>query len=271
MKLNFRLNSIFFAVFLIHLNCQANPITTNTVTSNTTVTERSEAAAGMSWGKATNNYKEGTGQFLRFSTNLDKTRIDTELVHQQRFQLNGSQAKLTVHQPVNSNNHISLGLSSGNSKLFAKTGVNLSWAHRWLKNETFISRIGVQYYDWRENRNQKGVSFEQVWYAPWNGIVQIGRTQGNSNPGNVSIHSNYIAHTWLLKNNAQLLFRYEQAREGYMALGETNEIVDFDSKTLSLGLSYPIYKNNQLQWRWDRYQNPFYQRNTLSGAWSLQW
>jgi YaiO family outer membrane protein len=149
--------------------------------------------------------------------------------------------------------------------------VNLSWAHQWLENERFISRIGVQYYDWRENRSQKGLSFEQIWYAPWNGIVQFGRTQGTSSPGNVSINSNYIAHTWLLKNSAQLLVRYEQAKEGYMALGETTEIVDFDSKTLSLGLSYPIYKNNQLQWRWDRYHNPFYQRNTLSGAWSLQW
>jgi UDP-N-acetylglucosamine 2-epimerase (non-hydrolysing) len=227
-------------------------------------------SVAVSGGSASQGFQEGAGLTLKMAGSTGPIDTNAELIRQSRFNLQGTQAAVGLSAKLNDANRLLLSVNAGESRLFAKYGVQIGLAHTWKQAPNWVTQVGLSHQSLRDDREQNSLLLEQSWYTPFGVTLQAGQRYGVSKPGSVGFRTTHLAATGNV-GKLQIFARRELAHEAYQAIDATAFIVDFKSNTSQLGLNFPVGKTDSISLQGTRYETPFYRRNVLQTQWGHTW
>lgn len=133
-----------------------------------------------------------------------------------------------------------------------------------LADRNLIASLGAGYYSAPDGHNDRHVSVGATYYFDEPLILQ-GEVRINfSRPGNIKTRQQFLALTWGRAQATQITARYGWGREGYLAIGSGNSLVDFSSHQSSLILRHWLGQDWGLAFGLEQYHNPYYERTGIS-------
>lgn len=223
---------------------------------------RLELTAGLQ--SLSNGYGSWREVGLRGSYTTGRHVVQGEVATSRRFNENGTFVGVSDTYTFNDDWYGSLGIGAGSGAFYLpKFRIDGTLNRKWLASRRLVTSVGAGYYDAPDGHTDRSLSLGAVYYfeAPW--IVEGGVRFNRSSPGGVNTHQQYAAVTYGQQGRDVVTARYAWGGEGYLAVGPTTQLVDFDSDDLSLSWRHWLTSDAGLLVGVNRYKNPLY---TRSGA-----
>lgn len=147
---------------------------------------------------------------------------------------------------------------------------DLALGHKWLENANLVTTLGVTAIQAKDAHSDHAVQLSTAYYfdaAGQSWSVEGGVRNNISNPGAVNAGSFYAAVTLSRPKVRTISLRLGGGQEGYQLVGDNTALVNFDSNTLLLTWREWLSPTQGVQWRWDRYRNPFYNSTGIEASW----
>lgn len=133
-----------------------------------------------------------------------------------------------------------------------------------LPERNLVGSVGAGYYRAPDGHTDKILSLGMVYYfaSPW--ILEGGLRFNNSLPGSINTRQQFVAATYGRDKHDLVIARYGWGREGYLAIAENSQIVNFKSSEASLTWRHWFNPDTGLSISATRYSNPAYRRTGLN-------
>lgn len=221
-----------------------------------------ELTGGMQ--SLSNGYGHWREAGVRGSYTTGRHVIQGELTTSRRFNDSGTYAGIGDTYTFNEDWYGALSVGVGHSAFYLpKYRIDGTLNRKWLADRNLVTSIGAGYYDAPDGHTDRSVTLGAAYYfqSPW--IVEGGVRLNRSNPGKVRTHQQFVAATYGRPGNDVVTGRYAWGGEGYLAVGPSTQLVDFDSEEASLAWRHWLSADTGLLFSVNRYRNPLY---TRSGA-----
>lgn len=139
--------------------------------------------------------------------------------------------------------------------------VDLSLSRKWLPRRNLVTSIGLGYYKAPDAHSDRTLLLGATYYfeAPW--ILEGGVRFNHSNPGSVGTRQQFVALTYGRPKDDLVTARVGWGSEGYLAIGEASQLVNFRSREASLSWRHWFAKDTAVILAANHYRNPLYRRS----------
>ncbi len=214
------------------------------------------------FGHLTQGYGAARTVGVKYTRPLAVGVLDLTATQQRRFGESGHYIGLQLTRDVNERNYVSLALGGGSSVLWPIWRTDLNWHHKWGEQLNYVTGLGYMYASNRNDRNDRGLLLSLTGYFDQL-VVEGGLHFNRNNPGGVRAGSQYVAATWGRDQVGTLMLRGETAQEAYQPIGVNQELVDFDSRNLSIEWRHWWRPGYSLIVGGKVYRNPYYTQTDL--------
>lgn len=199
---------------------------------------------------------------LRGVYSLSSHVLQGELTRDRRYGVDGTFVGLSDTYTFNEDWYGSLALGVGDGAFYLPNyRVDATLYRKLLPNRNLVASIGAGYYEAPTGYTDKSLSLGLVYYfeAPW--IVEGGIRRNTSNPGDVTTHQQFVALTYGRTKQNLVTGRYGWGREGYLAVANNAQLVNFTSREASLVWRHWLDDKTGVLVGINRYTNPSYNRS----------
>lgn len=214
------------------------------------------------FGHLTQGYGAARTVGVKYTRPLAGGVLDLTATQQRRFDESGHYIGLQLTRDVDERNYVSLALGGGSSVLWPIWRTDLHWHHKWGEQLNYVTGLGYMYASNRNDRNDRGLLLSLTGYFDQL-VVEGGLHVNRNNPGQVRAGSQYLAATWGRDQVGTLMLRGETAQEAYQSIGVNQQLVDFDSRNLSIEWRHWWRPGHSLIVGGKVYRNPYYTQTDL--------
>ena len=229
---------------------------------------------GASAYELTADYPARHNSFVRGEIKADgDQRWTGEIANISEFGDSGTLLVLGYEKTINRNWVVQAGVAGSDSGLtLPRLRFDMALGHKWLEGANLVTTVGVTTIQAKDAHSDHAIQFSTAYYfdaVGWSWAVEGGMRNNISNPGAVSADAYYAAATLARPKVRTISLRLGSGQEGYQLVGDNTALVNFPSETLLLTWREWFSANSGLQWRWDRYRNPFYRSSGIEASWFL--
>ena len=222
----------------------------------------------------TDGYAARHTSFVRAELKPDADQRWTgEIANISEFGDTGTLLVLGYERTIDRNWVVQAGASSSDSgATLPRLRFDLALGHKWLENANLVTTLGITTIQAKDAHSDHAIQFSTAYYfdaVGWSWSVEGGVRNNTSNPGAVSADAYYAAVTLARPKVRTVSLRVGSGQEGYQLVGDNTALVNFSSDTLLLTWREWFTARSGMQWRWDRYRNPYYNSNGIEASWFL--
>jgi YaiO family outer membrane protein len=232
----------------------AAPATDNSVQ---VIVDRQRLSAGL-----------GRWEGVTFSGNWRATPQDLvhgELAATRRFGVSGVFAGVGDTHTFNEDWYGSLAVGAGDGAFYLpRYRVDATLNRKFLSRRQLVGTIGLGYYRAPDEHADRTLMLGAAYYfeSPW--ILEGGVRFNRSSPGSVDTTQQYVAATYGRAKSDLISARYTWGGEGYLAIGQSNQLVNFRSKELNLEWRHWFSAQTGVILGAVAYRNPLYHRDGIN-------
>ena len=221
---------------------------------------------GANYHGVSDGYGDWSGIYLRtFVQRNARDLWNAELAHQHEFGDLGVIGVVGNTHTFNSRWYSSTAVGSSvggffHPRLRADGFLNRKWSHR------LVTSAGLGYFAAKDRHRSYSAFLGGIYYFESRWVVEGGVRWTASTPGTVLSPSYMIAATHGRAKHRFVAVRVGSGREAYQTLGSNTVLVDFGSRSASLGLRQWISGEWGLNVLGEIYGNPHYRRAGVSVA-----
>ncbi len=197
-----------------------------------------------------------------------------EIANISEFGDSGSLLVLAYEKTIDHHWVVQVGASGSDSgATLPRLRFDLALGRKWLDNANLVTTLGITTVQAKDAHSDHAVQFSTAYYFDglgWSWSLEGGVRNNMSNPGSVSADSYFAALTLSRPKVRTVSLRLGSGQEGYQLVGDNTALVNFSSDTLLLTWREWLTANSGLQWRLDRYRNPFYSSSGIEASWFLE-
>jgi len=220
------------------------------------------SAGSQSLSAGFGNWRDLT---LRGTYGLPRNLLQGEVSLNRRFDKDGAFVGVSDTYTFNEDWFGSVALGVGDGAFYLPHyRVDATLYKKWLADRSFVSSVGVGYYDAPDGHTDRSLSLGAAYYfaSPW--IVEGGVRLNSSNPGSVRTQQQFVAVTYGRDKQDLVSARYTWGSEGYLAVAANTQLVDFDSREASVAWRHWLEPRTGLLVSANRYTNPLYRRSGIN-------
>lgn len=212
-----------------------------------------------------NGYGDWKDLTLRSTYSMNQHVLKAEVSRNQRFNQNGLFVGASDTYTFNDDWYGSLAAGVGDGAFYLpRYRVDGAIYRKMLPERNLVGSVGAGYYRAPDGHTDKILSLGMVYYfaSPW--ILEGGLRFNNSLPGSINTRQQFVAATYGRDKHDLVIARYGWGREGYLAIAENSQIVNFKSSEASLTWRHWFNPDTGLSISATRYSNPAYRRTGLN-------
>lgn len=210
----------------------------------------------------TRGYGEARTQSVKVGQGTAIGNVDVSATHQSRFGESGNYLGVQLTRELNERSYFSVALGGGSSVLWPVWRGDVNYYRKLGADKNTVLGLGYMYASNRQQRDDRGLLASLTVYG--DGLVlEAGLHANRNNPGRVKSGSQYAVATWGADQVQVLTLRGETAQEAYQLIGGNEQLVDFDSRNLSLEWRYWWKPGQSLILGGKVYRNPYYTQTDL--------
>ncbi|RYF01880.1 MAG: YaiO family outer membrane beta-barrel protein [Comamonadaceae bacterium] len=209
----------------------------------------------------TGNYGNWHDVTLRGAWGLPGHTLQGELSSHKRFGVGGTYAAIGDTHDFSEDWYGSAAFGAGDGAFYLpKYRVDVALNRKFLERRQLVGTLGAGYYRAPDGHSDRSLLLGATYYleAPW--IVEGGVRFNDSAPGSVRTRQHFIAATWGRQKADMVTARLGWGGEGYLAVGPATQLVNFDSREVSLAWRHWFNANTGFLVAAHRYSNPLYRR-----------
>ena len=207
------------------------------------------------------NYGNWHDVTLRGAWGLPAHALQGELSSHKRFGVGGTYVAIGDTHDFNEDWYGSAAVGAGDGAFYLpKYRVDVTLNRKFLERRQLVATLGAGYYSAPDGHSDRSLLLGATYYldAPW--IVEGGVRFNDSAPGSVRTRQHFIAATWGRAKADLVTGRLGWGGEGYLAVGPATQLVNFDSREVSLAWRHWFNAHTGFLVAAHRYSNPLYRR-----------
>ncbi len=210
----------------------------------------------------TRGYGQARTQAVKYIQGTAIGNLDVSATHQSRFGESGNYLSAQLTRDLSERSYFSLALGGGTSVLWPVWRGDAHYYQKLGADKNTVLGLGFMYARNRQQRDDRGVLASLTFYREgW--VAEAGLRANRNNPGRVRSGNQYVAATWGSEQAQTLTVRAETAQEAYQLIGGNEELVDFNSRNMSVEWRYWWKPGQSLILGGKVYRNPFYKQTDL--------
>ena len=154
---------------------------------------------------------------------------------------------------------------------WANARADVEVSTKWGEQRSIVTGVALYHARFDGDRSDNGLRLSLVGYLPGSVVLEAGVTFNVSEPGAVRSQMPYISASFGSEGVQYFTVRAANGSEAYQAVGEGQQLVDFNSRSLGIGWRRWVTRDWGFIAQAEHYRNPSYERNTLGAGIFVQW
>lgn len=223
---------------------------------------------GLLHHRLTDKYPAWNGQFVRGIWHSDANNTwNAELVNAREFSDNGALVVVGNTHTYDKYWYSNIVISSSAAGLFfPRWKFDAALSRKWLSGLNLVTTVGFSIIEAKDEHSDQGLSLSATYYfeTPW--VLEGGVRVNNSQPGDVTSLSKYVACTYGGEKTQIMSLRYGFGVEAYQIIGVDAQISNFSSDVWTATWRKWLRTNQGFQLRAESYVNPSYRRQGIEAS-----
>lgn len=212
-----------------------------------------------------NGYGDWKDLTIRSAYNVNQHVLQGEVAMSRRFNQDGLFVGVSDTYKFNEDWHGSIAVGAGDGAFYLpRYRMDGAIYRKLLNDRNLVASIGAGYYRAPDGHSDSISSLGLTYYfaTPW--ILEGGVRFNNSQPGSVRTRQQFLAATYGRDKHDLIIARYGWGTEGYLAIADNSQLVNFKSSEASLTWRHWLNPATGMFVSVTRYTNPVYRRSGVN-------